>query len=133
MKKVFSIILLIVGILLLSSCSTILNTTTQEVEIRSEPPYAKISVDGKKYGTTPQILNLERGGNHIVKLELEGYEAYESQITKKLSTAFWFNVFNGIIPGVLVDMFTGSMYNLMPEIMEVEMQQAKVIPEKKKK
>ena len=133
MKKWILTAFVAAGALFLNSCSTVLNTTTEEVDIKSEPSYAKIIVDGQKFGTTPQRLNLERGKNHIVKLELDGYDTYETQITKKISSTVWFNVFNGIIPGVLIDMFTGSMYNLMPIAMNIELQPAKVIPEKKRR
>lgn len=125
--KFLSIILL----LLFTACSTVLNTTTQEIEIKSNPANAKITIDGKKFGLTPQVVNLERGSNHVVKLELDGYEPYETQLTRKISFWFWGNVLNGFIPGMVTDMFTGSMYNLLPENISVELIQAK--PEKSKK
>ncbi len=124
--------LVIMSILLLESCATVLNTTTQNVEIRTNPPNAKITIDGKKFGTTPQSVNLERGSNHVVKLELDGYDTYETQITRKISIWFWGNAFNGFLPGMIVDMFTGSMYNLLPESINVELQQAKAEPARKK-
>lgn len=127
--KVYKSAFLCLMTALLCSCSTILNTTTQDVEIKTKPENAKITIDGKKYGTTPQVINLERGNNHIVKLELDGYEPYETQLTRKISTWFWFNIFNGIVPGVLTDYISGSMYRLLPEGLEAELQQAKP-PEK---
>ncbi len=133
MKKLLSFAIIVIGALLLGACSTIINTTSQNVEIRSEPANAKITIDGKKFGTTPQVINLERGSNHIVKLELDGYDMYETNLTRKISTVFWFNVFNGIVPGVLMDMFSGSMYNLLPEYVEVELQPAKPAPDTKKR
>ena len=134
MKKFGLIVILVCVSLLLCSCSTVLNTTTQNVEIKSEPSNAKITVDGKKFGITPQTLNIERGSNHLVKLELDGYDPYETQLTRKISVWFWFNVLNGILPGMVIDMFSGSMYNLLPEVVEVQLQPAKVEekPTKKK-
>lgn len=125
--NLFSLIIFIMT----AACSTVLNTTTQEIEVKSNPANAKITIDGKKFGLTPQIVNLERGSNHVVKLELDGYEVYETQITRKISFWFWGNVLNGFIPGMVTDMFTGSMYNLLPEKISVELIQAK--PEKGKK
>lgn len=130
MKRVIYSSLLIIMTMMLSSCSTVLNTTTQEVEIKSSPANAKITVDGKKFGTTPQVINLERGNNHIVKLELEGYESYETQLTRKISFWFWGNALNGFLPGMLIDMFTGSMHNLLPEKVDVELTQQAVKPDK---
>lgn len=111
-----------------NACSTVLNTTTQELEIKTTPPNAKITIDGKRFGLTPQVVNNDRGSNHVVKIELDGYETYETQITRKISIWFWGNVLNGFIPGMVTDMFTGAMYNLHPENINVELIPAK--PEK---
>ncbi|MEW6004484.1 MAG: PEGA domain-containing protein [Stygiobacter sp.] len=124
MKRAINLFSMIIFIMT-TACSTVLNTTTQEIEVKSNPANAKITIDGKKFGLTPQIVNLERGLNHVVKLELDGYEVYETQITRKISFWFWGNALNGFIPGMVTDMFTGSMYNLLPEKISVELIQAK--------
>jgi hypothetical protein len=133
MKRMFSLVFLIILTMALSSCSTVLNTTTQEVEIKSEPANAKITIDGKKFGTTPQIVNLERGNNHVVKLDLEGYDPYEIQLTRRISFWFWGNALNGFLPGMIIDMFTGSMHNILPENVNVELTLQSAKPDKTKK
>jgi uncharacterized protein YceK len=133
MKRFFIVLIVSGAVLILSACSTVLNTTTQNVEITSTPSNAKITIDGKKFGITPQTVNLERGSNHVVKLELDGYEAFETQLTRKISTWFWFNIFNGIVPGMVTDLFTGSMYNLLPDLIGAELQPAKVVESPAKK
>jgi len=131
-KKLFFVPIIIVLAIGLSACATVLNTTTQEIEINTTPANAKITIDGKKFGTTPQTVNIERGSNHVVKLELDGHDLYETQLTRKIAFWFWGNILNGLIPGMLTDMITGAMYNLFPEIINVELQQAKpVVPTKK--
>jgi uncharacterized protein YceK len=132
MKRILNTIFLILVALLLASCSTVLNTTTQDVEIKSNPANAKIFVDGKKFGTTPQVINIDRGSDHSLKLELDGHDVYETQVTRKISFWFWGNAFNGFIPGMLTDMFTGAMYNMMPDKIEVELTPARQ-PEKPSK
>ncbi|MCX6169417.1 MAG: PEGA domain-containing protein [Ignavibacteriales bacterium] len=133
MKRLLIIATVISLAVLFSACSTVLNTTTQDVELKTTPPSAKITVDGKKFGTTPQQVNVDRGANHVIKFELEGYETYETQLTRKISFWFWGNALNGFIPGMIVDMFTGSMYNLLPEKIEVELVPAKIVVPTKKK
>ncbi len=133
MKRVSISIMLLIMAIFMSNCSTVLNTTTQDVEIQSVPANAKITIDGKKFGTTPQIVNIDRGSNHIIKLDLDGYEIYETQLTKKISSWFWVNALNGFIPGMVIDMFTGSMYKLLPEGVSVELTPAKPEPTKKTK
>jgi len=105
-----------------------MNSTTQEIEIRSTPPNAKLIIDGSQFGTTPQVVNIERGKNHTVKLELQGYEYYEIQITKSLSGWVWLNVLNGFVPGFLIDFLNGSMYTLRPSSLEIPLT---ILPEPK--
>jgi hypothetical protein len=116
-----------------SGCSTVFNTTTQMVELNSVPPNAKITVDGNKFGTSPQKVNLQRGDTHIVRFELDGFDPYEIQLTKKMSSWIWMNVMNGFIPGWIVDMFSGSMYNLLPDRVEAQLTPAKVVEQPVKK
>ncbi|MEW6654265.1 MAG: PEGA domain-containing protein [Bacteroidota bacterium] len=131
MKRLLSVLGLLSVAMLLSNCSTILNTTTQSVEINSVPENAKITIGGKKFGLTPQTVNIDRGSSHVVKIELDGYEPYETQITQKISIWFWGNALNGFLPGMLIDMFTGAMYNLLPDGISVDLQTAKPEPAKK--
>ncbi len=125
MKNIFKMILVPILILMLSACSTVMNTTTQEVEIKTTPANAKILIDGRKFGTTPQTVNIERGRDHVIKLTLDGYDLYETQMTGKISFWFWCNVLNGILPGMVIDMITGSMYSLYPDTINVELQPTK--------
>jgi hypothetical protein len=132
LKLIAKSLLVLISILSFSACSTVLNTTTQEIEIKTTPANAKVVIDGRKFGTTPQIVNIERGRDHVIKLTLDGYDLYETQLTGKISFWFWCNVLNGIVPGMLIDMITGSMYSLFPDTINVELQQAKpAVPTKK--
>ena len=116
-----------------TSCSTFLNTTTEEIELITSPVNAKITVDGKKFGNSPQVINIDRGINHTIKFELDGFEPYETQLTRKISIWFWGNIFNGLLPGMVIDFLTGSMYNLIPDNLSVELLPAKIETKVKKK
>ncbi|MBA4406259.1 hypothetical protein C0389_03195 [bacterium] len=133
MRRLFVLMFAISIVIAFSACSTVLNTTSQEIELKTTPPSAKITIDGKKFGMSPQIVNLDRSSNHVVKFELDGFETYETQLTRKISFWFWGNALNGFIPGMIVDMFTGSMYNLLPEKIAVDLTPAKVEAPIKKK
>ncbi len=133
MRIILKIAMVFVFAALFSACSTVLNTTTQEVELTTTPANARITIDGKKFGTTPQTVNIDRGSNHVVKFELDGYDTYETQLTRKISFWFWGNALNGFVPGMLIDMFTGSMYNILPEKVDVTLNQAKPEPPAKKR
>ncbi|MDP2365575.1 MAG: PEGA domain-containing protein [Ignavibacteria bacterium] len=133
MTRLLILTVIAFGLFVFNACSTIMHSTTQVIEFKTNPPNAKITIDGKKFGTSPQVVNIERGTSHIIKIELDGFEVYETQITRKISFWFWGNALNAFIPGMVIDMFTGSMYNLLPEKIDVELSPAKVeIPNKKR-
>lgn len=123
MKKIYYLWVLLLP-LLLCSCSTMMNTTSQEIHIKSEPSNAKLTIDGKKFGTTPQTVNIARGDDHVVKIELSGYEPYEIQITRRMSKWVWSNVLNGFIPGFAIDYLNGSLYNLYPGTLNITLSPA---------
>jgi hypothetical protein len=133
MKYTRLTIISIIFAVFLTGCSTVFNTTTQMVELNSTPPNAKITVDGNKFGTSPQKINLERGSTHLVRFELDGYDPYEILLTKKMSYWVWANVANGFIPGWVIDMFSGSMYDLLPEKIDAQLTEAKPVAPTKKK
>ena len=133
MKRLLALAVITFSLIMFNSCSTIMHSTTQVIEFNSNPPNAKIIVDGQKFGTSPQFVNIERGRNHIIKFELDGFETYETQLTRKISFWFWVNAFNAFVPGMIIDMFTGSMYNILPEKIDVELSPAKIEIQKKKR
>lgn len=132
MKKLLVCLVIIMG-MILSSCSTVLNTTTQIVELKSDPPNAKIIIDGKKFGTSPQSVNINRGADHIIKFELDGYETYEIQVTRRISNWYYLNALNGFLPGMAADWFNGSMYNLYPEVIDIQLTPVKIEEPKKRR
>ena len=54
--------------------------TTGTLEIYSVPTGAKIYIDGNFEGYTPTTIDLD-AGDHEVELQLEGYNAYQTQVT----------------------------------------------------
>jgi hypothetical protein len=48
-----------------------------ELEVKSDPPGAKVYVDGKEVGQSPVILSNVRIGRHQIQVTKEGYESYE--------------------------------------------------------
>jgi hypothetical protein len=126
MKRFLYFLLIIASSLLISSCATLLNTTTQDIEVKSTPSGAKVTIDNKKFGLTPQVVNIERKKDHNIKIELDGYQAYETMVTTKISFWFWGNICNGFIPGMVVDYFTGSMNTLLPDVIDAQLVPAPV-------
>ena len=99
----------------LAGCASIMHGTSQDVGLSSTPTNAKVTVDNKELGHTPVIAKLSRKDNHIVKMEIDGYQPFEATLTRKTSGWVWGNIVFGGLIGLAVDAGTGGMYQLTPE------------------
>ena len=115
---------------LLTSCCTIFHGATQMVDVSSEPVGAKISIDGRDYGTTPLSIPLNRQGRllgeskekkgYLLKIELEGYLPYEIMLRRKMDKLFLVD-FIGSAIGIILDARNGAMYKLTPDQINAKM------------
>lgn len=110
---------------LLTGCATIMHGTTQNVGFSSNPTGAVVCIDNKECGKTPHVFHLSRNKNHIVKLEMKGYEPYETTLTKSVSGWVWGNIVIGGLIGLAVDAVSGGIYKLEPEQIQGKLKQTK--------
>jgi uncharacterized protein YceK len=101
--------------LVIVGCATIMHGTTQGIGFASTPTGAAITVDNQTHGTTPTVVNLSRKDTHIVKIELAGYQPFETTITRSVSGWVWGNIVFGGLIGLAVDAISGGLYKLSPE------------------
>jgi hypothetical protein len=122
MKQIASSILTAVLFsVILWGCATIMHGTSQNIGFSSNPTGAKVTVDGASVGVTPMFAKLSRKDEHIVKLELEGYEPAELTLTKGTSGWVWGNIVIGGLIGLAVDAISGGLYDLNPEQLNAEL------------
>jgi hypothetical protein len=105
----------------LAGCATIIHGTGQEVAISSRPSGAKVTVDNMSYGQTPVVVSLARSNQHMVKIEMDGYQPFEMAIRKTVSGWVWGNIIFGGLIGLAVDAISGGMYNLTPDQVVAEL------------
>jgi hypothetical protein len=109
-----TLIILLVTILL-SSCATIFNGTTQAVPVSSSPSGAEIYVNNIFRGITPEVLILNRNEpTHIINVALAEYQPHQYTLTRTISPLVVGNLFIGGIPGLLIDFISGGAYDLSP-------------------
>lgn len=120
MKNTLLIISLFL-VLILTSCATIFSGTQQNVKFSSNPSVANVFIDNIEVGKTPFEIKLNRNKEHNIMLKLEGYQTYQTSITKKINGWFWGNILIGGLIGVIVDTSTGAMYKLTPKEINAEM------------
>jgi len=115
----------------LSSCATIISGAKQNIKISSTPSEATVTIDSLEVGKTPFKTKLKRKQNHLVRLELEGYQPYEIELKRKFNGWIIGNAMVGGIIGVIVDLSTGSFYYLSPKEINAELQSGTVLKKEK--
>lgn len=126
-----TITLLAAKLLMLTSCATIMHGTRQSIGISSNPSNANIWVDQNYVGTTPIIVDMTRKDNHVVTIDLEGYQPYQVTLTRSLSGWVFGNIVFGGIIGLAVDAISGGIYKLTPEQIQAEMRSNNIAYSKK--
>jgi hypothetical protein len=129
MKALISILTISILILFSQACGTIMQGTTQQIGISSNPSNASVTINGQNHGTTPMIIDLKRKDSHMVKIELDGFQPYETNLTRSTSGWVWGNIVFGGLIGLVIDASAGGMYKLSPEQISSELRasQADVI------
>ena len=115
-------IIALIGIIALGTqvgCSTIINGTTQDVAVSSDPAGARVEVDGSVHGVTPISVNLERKNNHLITISLDGYQTEQVAVNKVMSGAVAGNILAGGLIGWGIDAASGAQYKLKPDIIAV--------------
>lgn len=118
---------------LLTSCATIMHGTRQSIGISSNPSNACVWVDKKYSGNTPIVVEMSRKDNHIVRIELDGYQPYEATFSRQLSGWVFGNIVFGGVIGLAVDAITGGLYVLTPDQIQAEMRSNRIAYSKNSK
>jgi PEGA domain. len=101
---------------LLTGCATIMNGPNQKVGVISTPSDADVWVDHQYVGRSPIVLQLTRNQNHLIHVELAGFEPQDIVLSRKVSGWVFGNIIiPGTIIGVAIDAYTGSIYRLTPD------------------
>ena len=118
--------------LLLSSCATIVSGSKQNVRFESNPSSATIFIDEVEVGKTPFEIKLARNSEHDVQIKLDGYQTYNTSLTKKFNAWYLGNILIGGIIGLIVDPITGAIYNLTPSEINAQLNKGTVLNSSKK-
>jgi len=144
MKKFINLSsIVLVLILLLSSCATIIHGGDQDITINTSPSGAKVKIinlnDNTEVGSyvSPCIVNLDRGydffekGLYSVEIEKAGYS--KKIIRIKGGVDGWYAAGNfflgGLLGWLLIDPATGAMWKLKPDMIFITLPEASAIKE----
>jgi hypothetical protein len=119
------ILVLLAFALSCSSCATITRGSHDVLVVNSDPAGARVTTSTGLSGTTPATFTVNRRGGFVVKVEKEGFEPVEVQISSKIhgagGTAMAGNILLGGLIGAAVDASTGAAYDLVPNPVNVKL------------
>jgi hypothetical protein len=112
--------------LLFSSCATIISGSKQNVKFASNPSSASIFIDEVEVGKTPFEIKLARKSEHSVMIKLDGYQTFQTNLTKEFNAWYLGNILIGGLIGLIIDPITGAIYNLTPNEINAQMNKGTV-------
>jgi hypothetical protein len=113
-------VVLAVALVSQPGCAWMINGSTQQIEVRSDPPTARVTVEHIPVAQGPN--QIARGSDHVVHAEAQGYEPGDMSLSRSFGVHWIFiDLIFGLVFGILVDLGTGSWYSLSPELAAVKL------------
>jgi len=114
-----------------TSCATIIHGSRQKVNVYSDPPGARVYVNGVDRGvTTPGHVSVKRGGSQRIKFEKEGYEPKTFVLDPRFNALVIVDFIMYLVPGV-VDLAVGAHHiydkNVSVDLRRTEQQKEPII------
>ena len=120
MKQKLSIIAMVLTMMLSSSCASIISTSKRKVLFESDPPGAKVFVNGMEKGITPVQLKVKAEDRIDFKIV-----DYQEKIVVMDSKFNLVSILNGIsIIGWGIDAITGSLKRVDTKYVKVTLEQS---------
>jgi hypothetical protein len=120
MKKKLSIIAMLLTMMLSSSCASIISTSKRKVLFETDPPGAKVFVNGMEKGMTPVQLKVKAEDRIDFKIV-----DYQEKIVVMDSKFNLVSILNGLsIIGWGIDAMTGSLKRVDTKYVKVTLEQS---------
>lgn len=116
-RRVANAVLVVSLVAQVSGCAAIIRGTHQRVRVTSEPPDARVTIDGLHKLKTPASIKLRREDDHLVVVELDGYRREEATLESEVSgTGTVLAVLGIFVWGIFeaVSVVTGSVFEIEP-------------------
>jgi hypothetical protein len=121
MRKKLSIILMSTAFLLITSCGSILTGSKRRVMFESDPPGAKVFVNGQEKGQTPVKLKVR--ADDRIDFRLDSYSEKVVVLDSQFNFVCILNGFN--LLGWGIDALTGSLKRVDTKYVKVTLDKSK--------
>jgi len=105
----------------LGGCATVMNGTSQPVELQSEPTGAQAALITGIKCDTPCKVSLKRGKDNVVTFSKAGYKSETVYIQSRTGGAALGNILAGGIIGGVVDGSNGASNHLYPDPVSIRL------------
>jgi hypothetical protein len=107
--RVSSTVFLLAILSLCGSCAAILHGSRQRVDVYSDPPGARVIINGTDQGIqTPASVSIKRKTtNHTFKFVREGYEPYTYHLVRRFNYLVLVDFMMYVVPGI-IDVAVGA-------------------------
>ena len=106
-------------------CATVMNKSTADVSILTEPAGADVYIDNQFVGKSPLATKVKHE-NHNIRVEKPGYETGVAQITSSISG--WAVVGAMLIVPIIVDASTGAIHSVDEKEIRIKLAAAAGLP-----
>lgn len=103
-----------------AGCATMFTGSAQQVTVSSQPPGARVFVNGGYTGVTPLALLLKTERDHTITLQHEGYQDTTAPVFREFNPVAVLNLLSVVC--WVVDLATGALWRLTPTAVYVTMQ-----------
>jgi predicted small secreted protein len=121
-RKILAGALVVCQCFMIAGCATIMSSSDQDVQIKSNPIDAQIRVDGMLMGKTPSLISLERKRRHELTIEKPGYQTRRITLSKKFNWWFAGNLIIGGLIGMIIDFASGAVFRLSPDEIDAKLE-----------
>jgi len=122
MKQIVTVILILLLTVSFIGCATIIDGRYQVVTINSNVEGATVSLGAHVIGVTPFVGSLHRSENaRRLTISKEGYYTQTIVLTVRPNPLIYWNFFNLILPGMIVDNQSGAGSEYSPSVIYVHL------------
>jgi hypothetical protein len=105
-----------------SGCAAIFTGTAQSIQVSSQPPGARLFLNGAPVGTTPMTVTAPKGQTVALIGQYPGYPDVNVVLGKQFNPVAIINLFN--VLGWVIDIATGAMWSYEPGVVYMQFQPA---------
>ncbi len=127
--KALWIMLGALGVLSLSGCATIVSGTTQKLNVETTPSGATAKVSNGMSAQTPTVFVLERKRDYSIEISKDGYKTVNVMLRRTFNGMMTGNLLLGGIIGGGVDAVSGASNKIVPERINLVLEEGQGIAE----